>query len=485
MRIRSLFSALAILAVTHTSVPMARAQCGGDCPFVAGVCQCPIAGGGTANADCLAEYVGLATDVASAKPSVSCQDGDATCDRDGAENGACAFDVRVCLNQPDPLVPTCTARGVDAFSISRASNDSDLDGLQTKVRALLPSSESVCTETQRITVPLGGTSENPLPGRKIIRSSTTNGAGVKDADRIVLSCVPKPRPLGRRRFSINPANSPLYAVLGTLQLPAGQFRGYLDLEAGIPNANGVAIIDVVGSSDYIYADLRPNTTQLICLKPMVPATGVGIVACKGQVDISYFAHIDHVVGIVGENDFTEADCEALTGTTGPGHVEGPDEPHPGFCNGPIAIGPGGRGDSGRGAVALTPDPQTREGGLQFELSFVKPGFCRSDEDVPCTSDGDCTGENNKCEQACGDGAPGQITPLPFFSGPVRVVIDNVDGQVGADPRVYDTKGQNFSCANWTKENGPGKLVFGFAQLHGFSLGGPPLDLITAFILTDK
>jgi hypothetical protein len=450
-----------------------RAQCPGDCP---------VPGGGTSSVDCLVEYFGLAQSE-DLQGRISCQDGDAACDHDATENGQCAFDVRVCLNQTDPLLPACTASGVESFNISRAAGDSELAALQSSVRALLPSSSPGCTGTQRITVPLGGTTEAPLAGRRFIRS-VAGGANGKDADRILLSCNPPPRPLGRRRFSINPANSPLYAVLGTLSLPAGQFRGYLDLEAGIPDDDGIAQIDVVGSSDYIYADLRPNTPQLICLKPVLPSVGAGIVACKGRVDISYLARVDHIAGVVGVNDFTEEQCTALTGTTGNGQVEGPEDAHPDVCNGPLFIGGGGRGDSGRGAVALTPDPDTGEGGLRFELSFVKPGFCRSDDNQPCTGDGDCTGENDKCMQACGDGSPGQNTPLPFFSGPVRVEIEDADGTEGTN-RVYDTKGQNFSCANWTKENGPGKLIFGFAQLHGFSLGGPPLDLITAFILTDK
>ncbi|MBI4518928.1 MAG: hypothetical protein HY699_24315 [Deltaproteobacteria bacterium] len=444
--------------------------------------DCPVPGGGSGSVDCLAEFDGLPA----VHRVVSCQDGDTSCDQDGTANGACVFDVIVCLNQDDPRLPACTAKGVSSFKIRGAGHDAELAGLESKVAALgLPTSASTCSASQAVTVALAGSAEQPRAGRKRLHAAT-RGEGGRDFDRLSLVCTPPPRPLGRRRFSINPSTSPLVAVLGDLPINAGRFQGWLELDAGTPDENGVAAIDVAASSEYIFADLRPLSPMIVCLKPLVPALNAGAIACKGQQDFSFSVAVDHVAGVVGENDFTAEQCQAMCGPIGCGTVEGADDPHPNVCNGPVSAGVGMRGDSGRGAVALAPDPETEEGGLQFELSFVKPGACRNNENQECSADADC-GEGDICMEACGDGRPDMATAVPFSSGPVRVQVANADGVVGEPPRTYDVRGQNFSCSRWTTENGPGKLVFAFAQLHAFSTGSdlPPSDLITAFVLSDK
>lgn len=474
MQARTLFgrmSAAALMILLSTNY--ASATCPGDCP---------VAGGGTTSTDCLVEYFGLATSTSADSRRVVCEDG-AQCDQDGAVNGSCTFDVRVCLNQDDPSLTQCTAKGVNTFTLRGATNDAELTSLQSKVQALLPTSTAACTDAQSITVPVGGTAEKPTGGRKRIASDAVGDAG-KDFDHVELTCNPPPRPLGVRHFSVNPANSPLVAIIGPLSLPIAGFQGFLDLQAGTPDENGIAPITAVGSSPFLRADATGMAGMIICLKPHITADPVGVVACKG-LDVSYMANVNHVAGVVGQNGFTADQCTALTGTLGHGTVEGPTAPHPGDCNGPINIGPGHKGDSGRGAVAITPDPTTGVGGLEFELSFVHPGQCRNDESIDCTSNEEC-GDGGLCEQDCGDGPPGQMTALPFFSGPLEVQIFNADGRLNNN-RDFKITGQNFSCANWSVENGPGKIIFAIPQLHAFSLspGSPPSDLITAFVLSDR
>ncbi|HUI27309.1 MAG TPA: hypothetical protein VL403_14600, partial [Candidatus Kryptonia bacterium] len=450
---------LSPLSVALLLAAMARSSAQAACPG-----DCPVAGGGTTSVDCLAEYfAGVDAGTVADRRFVRCQDG-AACDQDGTVNGSCTFAVRVCLNQDDPGLPTCTAKDVSAFSVRKAASDAPLSDLQSKVQALLPATTSTCTDATNITVALGGTTDRPLPGRKRIVSEASGDHG-RDFDTVELTCMPPPRPLGLRHFVINPDTSPFFAVIGVLSLPVGSFQGYLDLQAGIPDENGIAQIDVVGSSDYIFAEIA-LAGMTVCLKPMVPAIGAGVVACKGQLDVSYAASVDHVAGIVGQNGFTADDCTAIQGTLGHGTVEGPNDPHPGTCNGPINFASGGKGDSGRGAVAISPDPRTGKGGLPFELSFVHPGTCSGDESVSCASNGDCVG-NGICEQNCGDGPPGQLSALPFVSGPISVQIFHVDA--GSTTRSYSTQGENFSCPNWTATDGPGRLVFGIPQLYGFSL----------------
>jgi hypothetical protein len=480
----------------------ASAVCPGDCA---------VAGGGTPEVDCLAEYFGIAATAAAAGRVVSCEDG-TDCDGDGEVNGACVFNAQVCLNQNDPQLPDCTARGVSSFRFRNRNDDETLEAIEASLQAQLPTTDGVCSQVSSLTVAVGGTPERLLPGRRRIRSDA-RGDGGRDFDQILLSCEPPPQPLGRRRFSVAPANSPLKAVLGPLSLDASTFSGFLEFEAGVPDENGIAVIDVVNASEYIFADLRRGTfptNMIVCLKPMVPAMNAGAIGCRG-LDASYLAIADHVLGIVGEDGFTAEQCETTCGVVGcgvvergqcdgnpeimcAGDVECPDGDfclptedgaHPGVCNGPLNVGSGGRGDSGRGAVALTPDPVSGLQGLPFEITFVNPGRCRGNTGQTCVASGDC-GEGGVCMQACGDGPPGQVTPLPFFSGPVEVFIEDIDGQPGSN-RDFQLRGENFSCANWTRENGPGRLVFGLPQLHGFSIaaGAPPSDLITAFVLSDR
>jgi len=49
-----------------------------------------------------------------------------------------------------------------------------------------------------------------------------------------------------------------------------------------------------------------------------------------------------------------------------------------------------------------------------------------------------------------------------------------------ESRTHDEQGENFSCAAWTQENGPGTLVFSIPAVHG-STGG---DIIITLTLDD-
>jgi hypothetical protein len=70
-------------------------------------------------------------------------------------------------------------------------------------------------------------------------------------------------------------------------------------------------------------------------------------------------------------------------------------------------------------------------------------------------------------------------PAGFTSGLARSDIldaNNVAGQLFR----HDEQGENFSCAAWTQENGPGTLVFSIPAVHG-STGG---DIIITLTLDD-
>ena len=69
-----------------------------------------VAGGGSARADCYAEFDGV---TATSGTRVDCTDGDPTCDADGACGNGCVFMIAVCAFQSD--VDGCTPHQITGF----------------------------------------------------------------------------------------------------------------------------------------------------------------------------------------------------------------------------------------------------------------------------------------------------------------------------------------------------------------------------------
>ena len=262
------------------------------------------------------------------------------------------------------------------------------------------------------------------------------------------TATPTPTPtatvsgLGVRHFSIRKETSTFTTVLGAeavISVPG--FEGYLDLAARTPDSvTGLALIDVTGASPYIALDLNPG---VICIRPIVPAAAAGVIACNGGVDLGRRTTQDHLLGEVGVDGFTAQACTAADGA-----VE--QQIHPNVCNGPVEVGPSGESDSGVGAVLIGPDAQLSAQGLPAELTF-------------------------ETALPCGDEGPGVARQFGFVSALSRTEILNADKVIG-QLLAHEQRGENFSCDNWTQENGPGRLVLGFPTLHG--AGG--LDLISVF-----
>lgn len=235
-----------------------------------------------------------------------------------------------------------------------------------------------------------------------------------------------------------------------MQVTETGFTGFLDLQAGAPNAlNGRALINVPSSSTYLQLK---SGTNLICIRPLVPASDVGIVDCDGGTNLGVTISQDHRIGVVGSGGFTEGNCTSAGGT-----VEPPGFPHPQVCNGPLTVAPSASGDSGPGAVLIAPDPTFNVNGLPAEVSFQIGDACP----------GDGTG-------------PGFTDVLPLISRNVRTEIlhaNNTDS-----PLIYTDAGESFSCPAWTQENGPGRLFLSFPTLHGAV--GTGADLINVFLFDD-
>ena len=249
-----------------------------------------------------------------------------------------------------------------------------------------------------------------------------------------------------RHFSLDPQTSELDLLPGIGTFTG--FSGFLDLAAGVPDSvTGLVSVDLVGASDFLSVPVSGN---VLCIKPMVPVTNAGVLACNGGFDLGIVSTQDHNIGEVGVNGFTADDCASAGGT-----VESATDPHPGVCNGPLTVDvlPG---DSGVGALLLAPDARFGTQGLPAEFS-IEPG--------PCDQHG-----------------PGTPAVFGFVSGISRTEIlhaNNTDAVL-----QHDEQGQNFSCPLWTQENGPGRIVLGVPTLDGLRSGSSASDLITVFILTD-
>jgi Dockerin type I domain len=250
--------------------------------------------------------------------------------------------------------------------------------------------------------------------------------------------------LGTRVFSLNPTTSSLKNFPGSTTTG---FTGELDLALQSVDSNtGIGIIDVTGASQFLSLDLGGGLT--LCIHPEAPTTSAGVVSCNGGVDLGVHSSQDHDLGKVGVNGFTEQQCTDAGGT-----VEGPSDPHPGTCNGPINLALSGAVDSGPGAVLIAPDARFGVQGLAAELSVVVG--------------------------PCDPNAPATPTLLALSSAVYRVDIENADDTPG-NLLSHDERGEPFSCPAWTTENGPGRLVLGVGTLHGDGAQ----DLITDFVFDD-
>lgn len=283
-----------------------------------------------------------------------------------------------------------------------------------------------------------------------------SGDSAVTVDEIVTSigaalegCPSEGEGLGIRRFSLDPRASKLEILGLPLSLVSTTFEGFMELEAGPEDAEGLRPLHVTDISPYFSVNLRPpiGSPIILCLKPVVeslPIRDVGALACNGFDQAGVNIRVDHNTGMAAP-------------MCGDGNVD-VNPAHAGVCNGPFdpEILPG---EPGPGAVAITPDPETLEGGLQFEVI--------TEAALPC---GD-------------EGLSGIPAPFVLSTGIGRATISDRDNLAGTT-LTAERRGENFDCANWTVENGPGRMVF-LAPLLDFNAGPlGMLDIITAFVLDD-
>jgi hypothetical protein len=87
------------------------------------------------------------------------------------------------------------------------------------------------------------------------------------------------------------------------------------LHASAPDPSGVATIDLVAASDFLFISTAPGDTAL-CLRPLVPAAGIGVVICDGGYDFSLVQTVNHHAGQVGVDGFSAQQCLSICTLSG-------------------------------------------------------------------------------------------------------------------------------------------------------------------------
>lgn len=156
-------------------------------------------GGGSPDTDCLAEYGGTPANHPQSRPKeIRCID-NTGCDDDPAP-GRCQFKVTVCLNVTDAR---CAPQDLEDYFVqneqpdTNPKHDFDFQTLQDTMNFLFLPADStdhdLCSGEVQMTVPLpirlfnGGSKYRR--GRKTLKTTVSGPGGVRDEDRLKLSCT--------------------------------------------------------------------------------------------------------------------------------------------------------------------------------------------------------------------------------------------------------------------------------------------------------
>jgi hypothetical protein len=134
--------------------------------MVAGPASAVVLGGGTADKDCRVAFGGV--DATAGASGVVCADGDPACDTDGSADGACTFQLSVCVGVP---VAGCQSAALDAIETA---------GIALSVPAL-PAADGTCGESTATVVPIGSTGAATLLAR--------GGRELREVDYLNACCV--------------------------------------------------------------------------------------------------------------------------------------------------------------------------------------------------------------------------------------------------------------------------------------------------------
>lgn len=163
-----------------------------------------VPGGGPTSSDCAVVWDGVTA--TKGATGVACRDGDATCDADGIEDGACTFGVGLCVLADG--VDGCTATAVESIKPSRTLLATGTLVTQALGLPALPATAPACGTAALVRLPLRGRSRTKPSRRLKLKAkavATVGGGSGRDADKLVLQCLPN---AGEGECPANPAGGP-------------------------------------------------------------------------------------------------------------------------------------------------------------------------------------------------------------------------------------------------------------------------------------
>lgn len=390
----------------------------------------PLPGGGPAETDCHAEFATTRMklnyppfDPQNPMPreEVRCFDGDAGCDLDGDTNGACVFDIDVCLRNDDPALEQCEPDDVVAASAFDVTADAPLDGLNEALSALLPAESTVCTQEQALTVEL----EDGEVTVRTVRVEATTVGEIIDTDTVTFACVPHEWPshgynYGNHRS--NPRETEVEAAQGGAlgikwRFDITQFEG----EAGVSSvtstpAVGNGLVYVTSWNGKVYA-LDPETGDVVWQyqsnASFLGVEGSPTLTADGRMIIT----VDKTLECLDARDGTLLWSTVLT--------ELPELEMWGaatVANGRVFVGIASTADSPCASEGQLVAVDLDTGEVLWRYLTTPAGVCRTDTAVECSEDGDCP-RGGPCEIGRGAG----ITARPAVDPTGEIVFANTVG----------------------------------------------------------
>jgi hypothetical protein len=144
-----------------------------DCPA-----SC-VPGGGPAATDCFVAFSGIPS------TTVSCTDGDPSCDTDGKADGVCTFGLQACVNVSG--LPSCTPGSLSGPPSVTPSKDPAAQQLAAALQTL-PLTGQSCT-TPGLKIPLKVSLAGIKAGKSRLTVTASSG-GKTDRDKLKLTCLP-------------------------------------------------------------------------------------------------------------------------------------------------------------------------------------------------------------------------------------------------------------------------------------------------------
>ena len=252
------------------------------------------------------------------------------------------------------------------------------------------------------------------------------------------------------------------------------FSGSQISRIGNPGADGIIPV-TLRANETLFNPVPVLGFACICSRPVPYAAfgpgnaGVGQIGCgaAGLSGVDVDTEVDHEIGVVGTNGFTEADCLAAGGVVEDGS---PRHPHTGRCNGPIQSTPSGAGPQGSAVVTVY---------TSFDLIF-DDGSCRietatkiceggSNPGLSCTRDasvcigGTCVPAKGANGVPCDDDDPAAVRSTPQLvvttTGNARVAIRNANDVLNTSIADGETCGLQTCVASATG------LLFDCGQIY--------------------